>query len=188
MSDADKSGLYITLIVGVVAVVGLLLVLFGRGSANLTGNAVKTVTADYKFGDYLANEQDRKGHAGNTIGSDDAWNVEEQGGSWIGTARIKSKSHPAQESDKTLDGHSSDFRGKTCVDSDEAKGADVIFFKGSAMKTVYDERYMVNRPNSPEYTDKCLDQATLLEYSCNNGAVAQQSIACENGCGNGACL
>ncbi|MEW6722082.1 MAG: Kazal-type serine protease inhibitor family protein, partial [Candidatus Micrarchaeota archaeon] len=64
---------------------------------------------------------------------------------------------------------------RACSDSDGGKDASV---KGSATD------------NSGEYADSCSDDATVLEYFCDNLTAVSEGISCAEGeiCDGGACI
>lgn len=176
---ADKSGIYITVMVGLVALVGLLVIL-GNNGMGATGNVVVT-TDNYKFGD-----RDSGVHAGEYvgaqgIGTDGAWNVEDSGK--LGAYYQKARSAPLPEGE-----HATLVENEVCVDKDEAEGENAPYVKSYAQKVVTDERYGGEEAKTPRYTDKCEDSATLYEYSCSDNEIAREEVACENGCGNGVCF
>lgn len=184
---ADKSGLYITLIVGLVALVGLLILLGNKGTS-VTGNVVVT-TQDYKFGERssgyhigdggqaAADAGDYVGPRG--IGSDGAWNVEDSG---------KNQYTKVRSVATTTGEHATTVENEVCVDKDEAEGENAPYVKSYAQRVVIDERYGGEETKTPRYVDKCKDRATLLEYSCSNDQIAREEITCETGCGNGVCF
>lgn len=175
---ADKSGLYITLIVGIVALVGLLIILGNKGT-DVTGNAVAGTTERYRFGDRDSgvHQGDAVGPQG--IGNDAAWNIEDSGKRQYKTVRSTAT---------TTGEHVSQVQDETCVDKDAAEGENAPYVKSYAQKVIIDERYGNEEATSPRYVDKCKDDATLYEYSCSNNKVAREEVACENSCGNGVCF
>lgn len=183
---ADKSGLYIILIVGLVALVGLLVILGNKGT-DVTGNAIVGATESYRFGDRASGTH--QGDAGATgegdpigpqgIGSDGAWNTEDSG---------KNQQKKVRSVATIRGEHVTTVENEVCVDKDAAEGENAPSVKSYTQIVIIDERYGGEEAKSPRYTDKCKDSATLFEYSCSSNKVAREEVACENGCGNGVCF